>query len=106
MSSLLVLFVLLMILGYVIEPQGTGKVTYTEIPLFIGIIAMLLGIIVAWFREGVGAALIIGGFLIFLAQELIESQSFNLCFLVIFPVIGLLFLLCWWQSKKPAQDSS
>lgn len=103
-GSLLVLFVLLMFLGYAIEPQGTGKITLTEIPLFIGMIAMLLGIIVAWFREVIGAVLIFGGFLVFLAQELISNKSFDVWILVIFPAIGLLFLLCWWQSRKLAQN--
>jgi hypothetical protein len=66
-------------------------------------ISMLLGLIIAWFREGVGAFLIIGGFLIILADELISNKSFNAWFLVAFPAIGLLFLLCWWQSRKPAE---
>jgi hypothetical protein len=92
-----------MFLGYAIDPQDTGDITLTEIPLFIGMIAMLSGIIVAWFREGVGAVLIIGGFLFFVAQEMIKNQGFNAWILVIFPVIGLLFLLCWWQTRKLAQ---
>jgi hypothetical protein len=89
-----------MFLGYAIDPQDTGKITSTEIPLFIGMIAMLSGIIVAWFREDVGAVLIIGGFLFFVAQEVIKNKNFDVWILVIFPVIGLLFLLCWWQSRK------
>jgi hypothetical protein len=100
MSSLLVLFVLLMFIGYAIDPQDTGKITLTEIPLFIGVIAMLLGIIIAWFREGVGALLIFGGFLLFFAQEVIQNKNFDVWILVIFPFIGLLFLFCWWQSRK------
>jgi len=40
-------------------------------------IAMLLGIIVAWFREGIGAVLTFCGFLFFLAQELISNQRFS-----------------------------
>lgn len=105
-SALLGMFVLLMILGYILEPQGSGKVTYTEIPLFIGMVAMLLGIFVSWFHEGGGAALTIGGFLIFLAQELLTSRSFNTWLLLIFPAIGLLFLLCWWQSRKIGREST
>jgi Na+/melibiose symporter-like transporter len=102
-GSLLVLFVLLMFIGYAINPQDTGKITSTEIPLFMGMIAMLLGIIVAWFREGIGALLIFGGFLLFFVQEIIKNKNFDVWILVIFPVIGLLFLLCWWQSRKLVQ---
>ena len=99
-GSLLVLFVVLMFLGYAIDPQDTGRITFTEIPLFIGMIAMLLGILVAWFNEGLGAALTIGGFLFFAAVELVIQGSFDTWLLMIFPAIGLLFLFCRWQSKK------
>ena len=102
-GSLLVLFFLLMVLGYIIEPQGSGKITPSEIPLIAGMIAMLLGLIIAWFREGLGALLTIGGFLYFLANELIVKQSFNTWILVAYPAVGFLFLLCWWQSRRPAK---
>ena len=101
-GSLLVLFFLLMVLGYIIEPQGTGQITPSEIPLIIGMVGMLSGIIIAWFREGAGAFINIGGFLIFLASELISNKDFNAWIIVAYPAIGLLFLLCWWQSRKPA----
>jgi hypothetical protein len=99
-GSLLVLFFLLMVLGYIIEPQGTGKITLSEIPLIIGMAAMLLGIIIAWFREGIGAFLTIGGFLFFFASELISTRSFKTWILVAYPTIGLLFLACWLQSRQ------
>lgn len=103
-GSILVLFFLLMVLGYIIEPQGAGKITPTEIPLIIGMIAMLLGIIMAWFREGFGALLTIGGFLLFFIAELITNQSYNAWILLAYPAVGLLFLLCWWQDRKPTEE--
>ena len=105
-GTLLVVFFLLMVLGYVIEPQGTGKITLTEIPLIIGMLAMLLGLIIAWFREGLGAFINIAGFLLFLASELISNKSFHAWIIVAYPAIGLLFLLCWWQSKKPKESGN
>jgi len=93
-----------MVLGYIIEPQGAGKITPTEIPHIVGMIAMLAGIMIAWFREGFGAFLNIGGFLLFLAGELITNKSFNAWFIIAYPVIGLLFLLCWWQSRRPPKE--
>lgn len=103
-GSILVLFFLLMVLGYIIEPQGAGKITPTEIPLIIGMIAMLFGVIMAWFREGFGGFLTIGGFLLFLADELITNRSFNVWILLAYPAIGLLFLLCSWQNRKPTEE--
>ena len=101
---ILVLFFLLMVLVYIIEPQGAGKITLTEIPLIFGMIAMLAGIIIAWFREGFGAFLNIGGFLLFLASELITNNGFNAWFIIVYPVIGLLFLFCGWQDRKTTQE--
>jgi hypothetical protein len=98
--SLFVLFFLLMVIGYIIEPQGTGKITHSEIPLIVGMAAMLLGIIIAWFREGIGAFLTIGGFLFFFASELLSTRSFHAWILVVYPAIGLLFLACWLQSRQ------
>jgi hypothetical protein len=103
-GSILVLFFVLMVLGYIIEPQGAGKITPTEIPLIVGMIAMLAGIIIAWFREGFGAFLNIGGFLLFLASDFITNKGFNSWFIVAYPVIGLLFLFCWWVNRKPAKE--
>lgn len=100
LGSLLVLFVLCMFIAYVIEPQGSGKMSMKDIPLMIGMTAMVLGIIVAWFRESIGGLLILGGFFIFFADEMIFNQGFDVWFLIVFPVIGLLHLFCWWHSRR------
>ena len=68
-----------------------------------GFIFMVGGIIIAWFREGLGGWLIIGGFIFFFAVESITSKSFDAWAMIIFPVIGLLHLFCWRQSKKSVQ---
>ena len=100
LGSLLVLLVLVMFIGYAIEPQGTGDMTLQDIPLIIGMIAMLIGIIIAWFHEGIGGLFLIGGFIPFLVDELQSGQGYNAWFLAVFPLIGLLHLFCWWVSSK------
>jgi hypothetical protein len=97
-GSLLVLFVLFMFIGYAIEPQGTGEIKSIAIPLFAGMGLMVGGIIVAWFREGLGGLVTVGGFILFLGVELVSGRDFDAWFLGTFPIIGLLFLFCWWQS--------
>lgn len=99
-GSLLVLFVLFMFIGYAIWPQGTGEVKLTAIPLFVGMGLMVGGIIAAWFREGLGGLLTVGGFILFLGVELVSGRGFDALFLVNFPIIGMLFLFCWWQSRN------
>ena len=102
-GSLVLLFVLVMAIGewlFMEPPPGSsGTLRERDIPLMAGMIVMLAGIVVAWFREGIGGLLMIGGFLPFLVDELRSEKGFNAWFLVIFPIIGLLHLFCWWQSR-------
>jgi len=109
LGSLLVLFILASVIGEAIEPspQATGKITTREIPLIIGAISMVVGIIVAWFQEGIGGLLILGGFIFFYAVHLIFFQSLpGGPFFIIFLIIGLLFLFCWWQSRRLSQSEA
>ncbi len=85
-------------------PGSSGKLNERDIPLMTGMIVMLVGIVVAWFREGIGGLLMIGGFIPFLVDELKSEKGFNAWFLVIFPLIGLLHLYCWWQSQRLRSD--
>ena len=102
LGSIILLLVLLMVIGEVLlmepPPGSTGKLGEGDIPFMTGMIVMLVGIVVAWFREGLGGLLMIGGFIPFLVDEL--KSGFNAWFLVIFPIIGLLHLFCWWQSRR------
>ena len=102
LGSIILLLVLLMVIGEVLfmepSPDSTGKLGERDIPFMTGMIVMLVGIVVAWFREGIGGLLMIGGFIPFLIDEL--KSGFNAWFLVIFPIIGLLHFICWWQSRK------
>jgi len=102
LGALLVLLVLYFVIGeLIIEGNlGTGKITPIDIPIIIGWISMVVGIMLAWFREAMGSVIIISGFVLKLVIELIVNQKFLPLFFVIFPIIGLLFLFCWWQSRK------
>jgi hypothetical protein len=102
-GSLVLLFVLFLAIveGLTGPPPGSsGKLTGSDIPLMTGMITMLVGIVVAWFREGIGGLLMIGGFVFFFVNELKSEKGFGAWFLVIFPIIGLLHLFCWWQSRR------
>jgi len=81
-------------------PEVASKISDRDMPLMIGMIIMLVGIIVAWFREGIGGLLIVGGFIFFVVVELITGNKFDAWFFLVFPALGLLHLFCWWQSRK------
>ena len=59
------------------------------------LILILSGIVIAWFREAVGGMMILLGYVLSLAFKEIEGSLFWPL-----PITGLLFLFCWWQSRK------
>jgi hypothetical protein len=59
------------------------------------LILILSGIVIAWFREAVGGMMILLGYVFSLAFKEIEGSLFWPL-----PIAGLLFLFCWWQSRK------
>ncbi len=108
LGALLVLFVLLSAVWGLLgpPPEVASKISDRDMPLMIGMIMMLVGIIIAWFREGIGGLLVVGGFIIFVAAELIVDKNFDAWFLLVFLAVGLLHLFCWWQSKNLKKFSS
>ncbi len=104
---LMVGFILLFFVGESIggESQNLEKLTTQEILLFIGMIAMVVGLIVGWFRPGIGGLCTLDGFILFLVVELIyPPHNFDVWILMAFPIIGLLNIFCWWQSRKTVLD--
>ena len=102
LGALLVLFVLMSAVWGLLgpPPEVASKISDRDMPLMIGMIIMLVGIIIAWFREGIGGLLIVGGFIFFVVVELITGNKFDAWFFLVFPALGLLHLFCWWQSRK------
>ena len=102
---LVLFFVMSAIVGIVDPPtQGTGRLETDAIPLLIGMITMLLGMIIAWFREKLGGLLTVGGFVFFVIVELITRRQFGTWSLLVFLAVGLLHLFCWQQTKKLSQS--
>jgi len=67
----------------------------------IALLIMLAGLLISWKWEGIGGSLIILGFLTFVIANSIISKSLNLgIFLLIFPLTGVLYLICCWREKK------
>lgn len=102
LGALLVLFFVSSVIQGMVDPpvSGTGKMTSQELILMAGMIAMVLGIIIAWFREGLGGLLVVGGFIYFVAVELIQRKQFDAWFLLAFLAVGVLHLICWQLSKQ------
>jgi hypothetical protein len=70
--------------------------THLEVYLFLGLqILLLASFIIAWSREAIGGVMILGFYVACIALGLFEGE-------LIWgpPIVGLLFLFCWWQSRK------
>lgn len=59
------------------------------------LVLILSGIVTAWFREAMGGLMILAGYFLSLAFKEIEGSLFY-----VVPIVGLLFLFCWWQSRR------
>lgn len=91
-------FALLMVLATILNlADGTGSnnpdaLTYLQMTLIgIGSAALALGLLIAWWREGLGALLIFAG------SGFLILGTLGLSLLVTFPapIVGALYLLSW-----------
>lgn len=98
--SILLLFIVISLAIGEVFPHPfnlSGK----ELLFSIALLVMLFGLIMAWKWEGLGGSLIIFGFLLFFISNSLLSNSLRLgIFLLIFPITGVLYLICCWREKK------
>ena len=100
LGSLLSLFFLLMGLGYAIggDPHATQDVNLLTLIWVVGIFTVwIVGAILAWRWEGLGGGIILISTIIFFIVVPRASSSLNPLHLL--PVIGILFLVCWWKAR-------
>lgn len=96
-GTLIVLFFLAFLLGE--GPPSVSRMTAHERMFGLGVFVMLVGLVLAWFREGWGGAASVAGwgFLALIARR----GPWNLPFLLP-AVIGAVHILCWWRLSGPA----
>jgi hypothetical protein len=68
---------------------------FGETVLGAAFLIMMFGLPVAWRWEGIGSAMILGGFAAFAAGGI----RLNMVFASL-PITGFLFLLCWWLDRR------
>ncbi len=99
-TGLLVLFAILAI-GHI----GRGGPNPLQGPLrenLLGsaLVAMLIGQVVAWRREGIGSLFILGGLALFIIVNPGVRLNQSLVVVGAWLVTGLLHLVCWWRTPK------
>jgi len=109
-SIVIIVFTLIMLIGYAINWVKTGTAdpyamkdyppAENLIPLTV--VLSVLGLGLAWRCEGLGGAINIGFFLASLAVHfwMISPRPYPYPIAIALPTPGILFLVCWWISKK------
>jgi len=116
-GGLIVLYVLLVLIGYgwnwvttgVADPHAVEAVPLVE---YVGLVIMVVGALslgIAWRWEKLGGTIAVASQLVFIALHLIEGPVSSdphfvvPCLIsVVVAIPGVLFLLCWWRSRKRA----
>jgi len=89
--------IILLIIGEGINPSFT----YEWLGLFFIPFGISIGMILAWWWEGLGGIIIVGSLIAFYAIYIATTNTFPKGFAwLLFSVPGFLFLLSWYQSRK------
>ncbi len=72
------------------------------------VFTLVLGVLIAWRREGLGGLiLVLAAVVLFLIMSVVVTTKYPdqwptllLLFVVPYLVPGILFLICWWRSRK------
>jgi len=116
-GSLIVVYVLLMLIGYGWNWVTTGVAdphAVEDVPLitYVGLAIMVMGALalgIAWRWEKLGGTITVASQFVFFTLHLIEGPvRLDTHFVVpclisiIVAIPGILFLVCWWRSRKRA----
>ena len=98
MSFFFILFTILAFMADEPEYQNLGK---TEVVMLVFFFSMLVGFVVAWFKEKTGGIIILIAYAGFQIMMIIISDSFVVNYVYfLFPLGGILYLICD-KIKKP-----
>jgi hypothetical protein len=90
-----------LLLGFVIG-EGINPTTSAErIGLLFCPLGLCIGMVVAWWREGLGGGITVGSLLVFYAIYFANAGTLSKAFnWLLFAAPGFLFLLYWQLSRK------
>lgn len=111
-GTILVLFTLFMVIGQLIEGyQRNGKLetfNILQIITFVFWFLGLAGLILAWWKEGVGGIFSFICTVIFLilvkVNATVNTEARFTVILFIFLIPSVLFIIYWWLTKKTARS--
>ena len=103
------LAIVVFLLFFVADSVKKGRIAVESDRILMTAFMLLafIGLIIAWKREGIGGATALGGligFTLFAPASLSEGAVLVIAGLYGLP--ALLFLYCWWQTKKKPNPKS
>jgi hypothetical protein len=97
-------FVLIFVLGELRNGHGPTPTGAEWIGLAFWPSGVIVGLIVGWFRKGLGGAIAIGSLVAFYVWNLLERGTFPRGpYFILVAGPGVLFLLAWLYSRPPQQ---
>jgi hypothetical protein len=103
-SILSIGFVLLIFIGEMINATGPAPTLDEWLGLAFFPMGVVIGLILAWWHEGVGGAVTVLSFVAFYIWELILSGSLaDGPFFLLVAAPGFLFLTTWLQSRRQSE---
>ena len=94
-----------LLLPFVLEGlYWLGATSLREVIGHICFLAVLVGLIVAWRREGLGGGLVLAGTGVFYMTWWLHGKTVRGPFLLILAAPGLLFVLYWLLDRGSGQD--
>lgn len=104
LGVLLILLTLFFFLGERVSGGGMASLLVMDLCegcLSVSLLMSLIGTVVAWRWEGIGALLIVGSTLLFQSVDAITSGYWQFGPLdPLFYLVGLLFLWTWWRTSS------
>ena len=98
-SILLIVLVVMLSIGEGLPNPST--LSSTAMLLFASLLTMLVGLVLSWQREHAGGVITILGFILFFIVNSVSSGSLRLgFFFLLFPLTGILFVLCCRIDKR------
>lgn len=101
LGALFIAVFLILVVGDFIE-KGTMPVQSDRMPSMAFLLLAFIGLIIAWKWEGAGGSLALGSMIVYtiLGLKTEVKPAAILLLTGIFSLPALLFLFCWWKTRK------
>ncbi|MCK5052039.1 MAG: hypothetical protein KAS53_09985 [Candidatus Cloacimonetes bacterium] len=100
-SYLVVTFIVLFVGAHLFSSDGIGLELDDAIAFAFFPIGLTVGLIIAWWKEGLGGIIATGSIIGFhLTMLFVHGKPDFVLFIELLAVPGLLFIICWLLSRK------